>query len=242
MELSSILQRFAEGLEFVDANTTHISANRRNGEIYLPGVKTLTERHFVMELADWWKEYKQSDFNPRNALKLEVPYLGIPRAKCDLVLSTNGTPLHSPEWAIEVKHIALVGNNGKNNDFGVAKILSPYLKDRSLIHDIYRMQKHGVAQRKAVIGYCFSYDNESCKEAKRRHPKSIEFIQNIEEVLRGNDPEGRKYSAMPMVEFANDIFSERNLVFNLEVREFSNAWRHPCGGKGIVFGWELKPL
>ena len=158
------------------------------------------------------------------------------------MLSTNGTPLHSPEWAIEVKHIALVGNNGKRNDFGVTKILSPYLKDRSLIHDIYRMQKHGVAQRKAVIGYCFSYDNESCQEAKRRHPESIEFIQNIEEVLRGNDPEGRKYSAMPMVEFANDIFSERNLVFNLEVREFSNAWRHPCGGKGIVFGWELKPL
>jgi hypothetical protein len=242
MELNTILQRFAEGLEYVDANTTHASANRRSGEVYLPGVKTLTERQFVLELTNWWKHYKSIDFNPRNAIDLEVPYRGIPRAKCDLVMSTNGSPLQSPEWAIEVKHIALVGNNGKNNDYGVAKILSPYLKDRSLIHDIYRMQKHGVAQRKAVIGYCFVYDHESCQEAKRRHPESIEFIKNIEGVLQVNDPEGRKYSVMPMVEFANDIFYERKLVHNLEVIEFSNAWRHPCGGKGIVFGWELKPL
>lgn len=240
MELSSILSRFAEGLVSVDKHTTTVSANQRTGEIYAPGVKTLREPRFVEELLKWWLETYPGDFNPRNYAHREIPYPDVARAKCDLVISTNGLHNGLPEWAIEVKHIALVGNNGKNNDYGVQKLLSPYLKDRSLIHDIHRMQKHPIAKHHAVIGYCFEYDFESCKTALKKHPYQDETIDNIMKVCKSNDSEKGVLSVMPMVGFANEIFTNLGLVKPLLVENFANAWRHPCGGKGQIFGWEIK--
>ena len=169
MKLENVLERFAEGLVAVDYSTNHSSTNQRTGEVYLPGVKTLREPVFVEELITWWRDKYENDFNPKGASAIEVPYPDVARAKCDLVFSTDGSSMDNPEWAIEVKHIALVGNNGKNNDYGVPKILSPYLKDRSLIHDIKRMQEHRVGQKQAVIGYCFEYNFDTCDEALIHH-------------------------------------------------------------------------
>ena len=241
MEFRQILERFAEGLVVVDASTTHESANQRSGEIYLPGVKTLREPRFVEELLNWWRGAHPSDFNPRDASEREVPYPEVSRASCDLAFSTDGSPLAKPEWSIEVKHIALVGNNGKNNDYGVPKILSPYLKDRSLIHDINRMRKHPIGKRQGVIGYCFEYSFETCKEALVIHPEHEDYVKNVRAVCKSNDPSEGKLSALPMAEFANEIFLANNLVKPLQVIEFSNAWRHPCGGRGHIFGWEILP-
>ena len=239
MELEQILNRFAEGLNRVDKITQHQSANRRTGEFYLPGVKTMNERKFVEELLDWWQREYPNDFFPLNASDREVKYPGIPRASCDLILSSDGSDLSSPEWSIEVKHLALVGNNGKNNDFGVAKILSPYLKDRSLIHDIERLRDHGIGSRKAVIGYSFEYSYESCLEAALQHPKHLDIVENIRAVCRLNDPVGGAYPLLPIIEFADEIFKHRGLTKPMIIKEFSNAWRHPAGGSGKIFGWEL---
>lgn len=232
MEIIDILKRFSEGLLYVDTHTTHQSANSRSGEIYLPGVKTLRESQFVKELSDWWLTEYQEDFNPAGALYREVPYKNIPRAKCDLQLSTDGSMLSHPEWSIEVKHIALVGNNGKNNDYGVAKILSPYLKDRSLIHDIHRMRNYANSKRKAVVGYCFTYDIDSCRVAKEKHPEHVEYVENIERVCQTNDPLTLQYSVLPMIEFANDVFRQRGLVNELVIEEFS--------GRGDIHAEEME--
>jgi hypothetical protein len=43
-----------------------------------------------------------------------------------------------------------------------------------------------------------------------------------------------------MAEFADEIFNSKNLVKPLQLKEFKNAWRHPCGGNGQIFGWEIK--
>jgi hypothetical protein len=239
LELRNILERFSEGLVKIDEKTKHVSSNQRTGEIYLPGVKTMSEPKFVEEFLTWWLSSHANDFNPPNAAEREVPYEGIPRAKCDLILSTDGSSLSNPEWAIEVKHIALVGNNGKNNDYGVAKILSPYLKDRSLIHDIERLRDFGVGKRKAVIGYCFDYSFDSCIRAAKIHPNQSEIISNIKGVCKSNDPVKGEYSAGPMIEFADEILQNRKLVKPLITKKFENAWRHPCGGTGLIFGWEL---
>jgi len=239
MEIQEIASRFAEGLVAVDISTQHISANQRNGEIYLPGVKTLRENKFVEELTQWWKQTYPMDFNPIGAIATEVPYPNISRAKCDLIFSTDGSILSNPEWSIEVKHIALVGNNGKNNDYGVAKILSPYLKDRSLIHDIYRIKNHGFSKRKAVVGYCFNYDATTCDEAERRHPNNLEFVDNLRKVCRLNNPDSSAYSVKPLLEFADEIFQSKGLVNPVQILDFQNAWRHPCGGNGSIFAWEI---
>ena len=199
----------------------------------------MSEPKFVEELLNWWRINYATDFNPTNASDREVPYPNIPRAKCDLIFSTDGSTLSNPEWAIEVKHIALVGNNGNNNDFGVQKLLSPYLKDRALIHDIERLGKFGIGKRRAVVGYCFEYDFNSCAQALQIHPNHKPFIDNIYEVCRHNDPINGNYSVMEMVEFADEIFLNRKLVKPVEVVNFQDAWRHPCGGKGNIFGWEL---
>jgi hypothetical protein len=239
VELNQILDRFVEGISAVDSNTKHTSANRRTGEMYLPGVKTMNEPKFVEEFLEWWRKEHADDFSPRGASDREVKYPGIPRAKCDLIFSSEGSPLSTPEWSIEVKHVALVGNNGKNNDFGVAKILSPYLKDRSLIHDIERLRDHGIGKRKAVVGYSFEYSYESCYEAALKHPSHLDVVENIREVCRMNDPENGAYPLMPMIEFANEIFQHKGLVKDLKVKDFKNAWRHPAGGNGKFFAWEL---
>lgn len=239
MELEALLGRFAEGIPAVDAGTAYQGQNRRTGEDYLPGVKTMTERAFVAELLDWWRASHGADFVPRGASAREIPYPHLARATCDLILSTDGSPLVNPEWSIEVKHIALVGNNGKNNDYGVPKLLSPYLKDRSLIHDIYRLRDHGVGRRRAVIGYCFGYSFVTCDEALRRHPGSADVVANLRAVCRSTDPINGDYSVLPMVEFADEIFRMKGLVHPFVVTPFRDAWRHPCGGSGHVFGWEL---
>ncbi|HUW87062.1 MAG TPA: hypothetical protein VMW30_01595 [Candidatus Paceibacterota bacterium] len=241
MELDKILERFAEGLVKVDQHTQHESSNQRTGEVYLPGVKTMREPKFVEELLNWWRGDHSSDFNPSNASQREVPYPNIPRASCDLVLSTDGSPLETPEWAIEIKHIALVGNNGKNNDYGVQKILSPYLKDRSLIHDIKRMRSAPMGRRQAVVGYCFEYNFDTCIEALLLHPTHSEYVLNVREVCRKNDPSKGELGITPMIEFANQIFTSRNLVKEVITKDFEGAWRHPCGGKGKIFGWEVLP-
>ena len=202
-------------------------------------IRDRSEPKFVEEFLEWWLHAHGDDFNPVNSIMREVPYPNISRAKCDLTLSTNGLPIGTPEWAIEVKHIALVGNNGKNNDYGVAKILSPYLKDRSLIHDIERLKKFGAGKRKAVIGYCFDYSFETCKEALTHHPLHAMIVANVRDVCRKNDPVMGFYTALPMIEFANEIFETKGLVKPVSIKAFQNAWRHPCGGSGIIFGWEL---
>jgi len=239
MELATIVDRFAEGLKAVDYSTQKETKNDRTGETYLPGVKTLREKSFVEELMNWWIEAYPTDFDPKGGIKVEVDYVGLPRAKCDLILSSDGSDLVQPEWSIEVKHIALVGNNGKNNDYGPQKILSPYLKDRSLIHDIERLRKHGMGKKRAVIGYSFAYNFITCADAEVKHPNHLGYVRNIRQVCKSNDPVNGELSVLPMIEFADEIFLHNGLVKPVITREFHDAWRHPCGGYGHIFGWEI---
>ena len=153
MDLDAITSRIAEGISAVDESTISLRANARTGEIYLPGAKTLTEVELVRELTAWWHTCYPNDFRPDSDIVVEYPYPNLSRANCDLVFTSESHSSDEPEWAIEIKHIALVGNNGKNNDYGVGKTLSPYLKDRSLIHDIDRLSKNRIAPRRAVIMY-----------------------------------------------------------------------------------------
>lgn len=239
MYLETILERISKGIVAVDSETNIQGSNRRTGEIYDPGVVSILEPQFVQELTTWWLREYPHDFKPKNSLKREVPYEGLSRASCDLEITTDNILVDGPEWSIEMKKIALIGNNGKNNDYGVQKMLSPYKKDRSLIHDMERLANYGNGRNKAVIGYCFDYSFQTCKEAEKQHPDKSQVISEIREVCRKNDPLEGKLSVMPMVEFANEIFLARKLVKPVIVKPFKNAWRHPCGGSGYVWAWEL---
>ena len=239
MDLERLLERFAEGLVAVDSTTTHTSANQRTGEVYLPGVKTMREPIFVKELSSWWTDKHGADFNPKNACQTEVKYPDVPRAKCDMIFSTDGSSLDNPEWAIEVKHISFLGDNGKNNDFNVQKMLSPYLKDRSLIHDIHRLKNDPIGRKQAVIGYCFNYDFLICDEALNKHPTHSGRIKEMRKVCKKNNEKTGELNVKEIIDFANQIFSTHNLARNFTQASFNGAWRHPCGGNGTIFAWEV---
>jgi hypothetical protein len=236
MEISEIVARYAEGLAYIDSHTTEQRANQRTGEIYLQGLKTLSEVSVITQLDQWWSEAHPEDFSPNGKHEIQVPYPGQNRNKCDQVITTDGNS-ELPEWAIEAKYLQLIGDNGKRNDFAVAKGLSPFLKDRSLYHDVERMRENPLARRLAVIGFSFTYDSKTCDRAQLLHPTELQRINEIREVCRQN---GGSLSIRPIVEFADGIFKMRELIENQYSFELFDAWRHPCGGKAVVFGWEVK--
>ena len=246
MNLETIIKRFARGLEFVDRTTTTVTMPRdRERGPYLAGVPSMTETAVTKEVTDWWVRSYPADFYSSSfQIELEVPYLGVPRAKCDFVIGDHRELLFpvANEWAVEVKRIQLLGNNGNNNDYGIPKLLSPYLKDRSLIHDLRRMQSHPLANYQAALGYVFTYSFDSLNTAHQKHENRPTELENIRKVLHKNDPGDGIYDGMEIVMAADAIFSSLDLTIgNLVVEPFRNLWRHPCGGNGFVFAWEVKP-
>ena len=241
MELIDFIGRVAEGLPVIDAQDMGGRVSPRTGNPYLPGVKTMTEVVFVKEFSNWWQSTYPHELNAPYGAKvgLEVAYPNISRANCDIIFSTDQMPINDPEWAIEIKHISLAGDNGKNNDFNVPKMLSPYLKDRSLLHDINRLKADPIGRKQAVVGYCFDYSFDSCDEALQRHPDKPDFIENLRKVCRSVDKVDGIYSVIPLVEFANEIYAKDGLVGPLFKVPFQGTWKHPIGGSGWIFGWEV---
>lgn len=235
MELQEIVDRYAEGLAAIDNETAFLRANQRTGEFYLPGLKTLSEAMVMVELDKWWARDHPTDFVTDTAHQVQVPFPG-ERNKCDQVITTSGQE-DDPEWAIEAKYLQLVGDNGKRNDFAVAKAISPYLKDRSLYHDVLKLRANPIARRLAVIGFSFTYDQSTCTRAMSIHPDQSARIDEILNVCLQNNGD---LSVRPLVEFADGIFRVRELVEGPFCRANFEAWRHPCGGRGVVFGWEVR--
>jgi hypothetical protein len=236
MELAEIVRRYAQAFSAIDEEADSGRVNQRTGEIYLPGVKSLPETDAVAAIVNWWRDEFPDGGTAPNGHEIGVRYSEIPRAKCDHILTTDGDA-SAPEWAIEVKNITLIGNNGKRNDFAVSKVLSPFLKDRSLLHDVLRLRTNPPGRRLAAIGYSFDYDADTCKEARRRHPENLAVVSNIEEVCALN---GGNLMIEPLMNFATGILQVRNFIAGAPYVEHFDAWKHPCGGRGIVFGWEVR--
>ncbi|WP_146929643.1 hypothetical protein [Cellulomonas xylanilytica] len=236
MELQTIVDRYAEGLAAVDASTAVQKFNQRTGAAYPVSVKSLGEREAVAAVDDWWAlTYPQEFTPPPNMHAVPYAYPGLQGAECDHAFTTDSLG-GAPEWAIEVKKPELIGNNGKRNDYVVAKMLSPYLKDRGLLHDVVRLRDQGLGRRRAVLGYSFNYDAASCAVARRLHPADVATIREIEKVVALNDG---SLTIEPLLAFCNGILHTRNLVVGGMARANFQAWRGPYAGEGIVFAWEI---
>ena len=235
MELQDIVNRYAAAIEDIDSSVDLGRANPRTGEIYLPGAKSLVESDLVKVVDEWWSKSFPHEMPALPHSRTGVNYPQLPRTKCDHVLPRED--LSGYAWAIEVKNITLIGNNGKRNDFSVAKTLSPFLKDRSLLHDVVRLRAYELADRHAVIGYSYTYNEDTCNQADALHPQHKNTIANIREVVQQN---GGELSVMPLLDFADGILRMRGLSAGSYCTAKFNAWAHPCGGQGIVFGWEVR--
>jgi len=263
MELKQIVDRIASLIPVIDSTTEIQNRNRRNKRPYIKGVATLFEPQFTKEVVRCWPlEYGQE----LSYIDDEYPY---PDSKetCDLVItdSREEIPLGEFEWAIELKYLRLVGNNGNNNDYVMQKAISPFLKDRSLVHDIEKLKKATFGKRKAVIFYGFDYDETSVSHAEMmcsriqnsiggddyyvETPEQLEkFLEddliptprNLRRVISSVDKHGDSYS-LESVTHVIDAFMKINGISSEDpfVSKFSDLERHPCGKFGRVVAWEI---
>jgi hypothetical protein len=245
VNVETIASRFIEALKEVDRTTTTTTYSRK-GFAYLPGVHSMNEQSTVSEVVEYWKKKYPNDFHPNCVCHVEYEYPESKAKKADIVFEVTNDPTlfsgpnDTTKWAIEVKRFQFVGDNGKNNDFGVAKMFSPYLKDRSLAHDAERLAESSVSDRKVVMVYGFEYDRRTIAEAKRLHPQHIDRIREVETVCRKNN------STNPSIDF--DLLIKRvkpNLEEVVKVVDFADKqetglWRHPCGGRTRVLAWEIQ--
>jgi hypothetical protein len=241
MELQTIVERYAEAIEHVDLNIATRGVNTRTGRIYRPGFKSLNEEPAVDAVDDAWEQLHPGE---RAVHMMKVRYPELPAtAKIDHVITSDSDELQmaeQDEWGIEVKRLQFVGDNGKANDYATSKVLSPYLKDRGVLHDALRLRYYGFTKRVAVIAYSFDYDSDTMTRARAIHRHSAEamhVLDNVEEVLRKN---GGHLRTRPLIEFADAIMGLRGLSSGPRAQAAFQAWKHPAGGRGVVFGWEVR--
>ena len=238
MDLALIVNRISEGIVSVDRTTKIVNQNK-HGENYLPGIVTLYEPQFAKELMEWWKKSYSSDFQNIKNISTNYPYPNSTRTFCDIVFSSDNN-FSDPEWAIEIKKIAFVGDNGKNNDYGPSKLLSPYLKDRSLSHDVAKLNAEKIARKKAVIGYGFNYSPASLMKNLSIHPSENVRINNAIKVCKSAGMPDSELHLEPLIEAADFLVQRMNITNPVIQKIFAGANRHPLGGDGLIFAWELK--
>ena len=245
MELTKIVERYAESLAHVDRTTDVIATSRNAGTLlYQPGIQPMVEAVVVPLLDQAWEDNYPGE-RVVHLTEVRYPTDEVPSsAKVDHIISTpefigsNGGVVDENEWGIEVKRLQFVGDNGKNGDHEVAKVLSPYLKDRGMLHDALRLRQYGFTRRIAIIGYGFDYDQQSLKRASALHRDGIAAttVENITRLVNGNGPLYNR----PLIEFADSILRMRGWTIGPRAEASFDAWRHPSGGNGIVFGWEVR--
>lgn len=237
MELQVVVERYAQCLAVADQMPAAVGTNRRTKQKYQPGIQPMTESAVVPLLAKAWRTSHPGELI---LSETEAPYAGpgAPSAQIDHVFSTDGSPFVQREWGIEFKRLQFVGDNGKNGDHETAKMLSPYLKDRGVLHDALRLRAHGFTRRVAVIGYGFDYDEGSLDRAAHIHssPAAAQTLSNLRKVVRTNGP----LLHQPLIEFADAILRLRGWTVGPRAEARFEAWRHPSGGLGVVFGWEIR--
>lgn len=94
----------------------------------------------------------QTTLGPYLQYRCGIPYVSLPRQRCDVCLGNEP----SWEWAIEVKLLRFLGDNGQLNDNILMHILSPYPAHRSALSDCSKLIVSGLGARKAVLIYGFA--------------------------------------------------------------------------------------
>ena len=147
--LAELVRDFAAGIEAVDS-LAPVAASSRTGASYQPGIGPHTEAQTIKLVMAYL-----ADTDPRgyHAYRLGVPYADGTRQACDVCLGVPG----SWEWAVEVKMLRLMGDNGKLNDNMVMHILSPYPAHRSALTDCAKLVASQLGTRKAVLIYGYDY-------------------------------------------------------------------------------------
>jgi len=152
VELADFVRDFASGIKAVDEGGP-VAIGARSGKAYQPGMGPFPEAAAVKMVMNHLAGAKPDVYADKYVEGLDYP--GASRAKCDLGLFDDA----GLQWAIEVKLLRMLGDNGKPNDNMISHILSPYQKTRSALTDCTKLASSPIAPRKAVVIYGFEYDD-----------------------------------------------------------------------------------
>lgn len=160
MTLAQLVADFGIGLKAADSLRPQ-AVNRRSKKAFQPGIGPHTEAQTVELVGERLVEL----FPDRYAgVWIEsVPYPDEKRQRCDLCL---GEP-DDWKWAIEVKMIRFLGDNGKANDNILMHVLSPYPSHRSALTDCTKLVESGIARREALLVYGYEHDDWPLEPAIR---------------------------------------------------------------------------
>ena len=160
MELEEIVSRFVMAMKPIDDSIEHGRKTKSKWGEYLPGIGTAYEIDIRNELMIWWNK----QFNDSKMQK-EQPYPEKDvKGNCDVCIFENTDGIRSSEifdWAIELKSVANIGDNGGINNYGLGKVVSPYKSGRSSVHDCGKLSGSKIAKRKAIIIFGFEFDDNS---------------------------------------------------------------------------------
>ena len=147
--LADLVMDLARGVEAVDSRAP-VASSARTGASYQPGIGPHTEAQTIKLVM---AHLAQADPSRYSSYGLGVPYADGTRQACDVCL---GAP--APwEWAIEVKMLRFMGDNGKLNDNMVMHILSPYPEHRSALTDCTKLVASQLGLHKAIVIYGYDY-------------------------------------------------------------------------------------
>jgi hypothetical protein len=172
LELQQIVEDVAACIKRVDMRKP-TAANARTGVPYQPGIGPHPETAAVLLVTTELVEFCPERYRER--VCLGVSYPNSQREKCDLCIGTAA----SWDWAVEVKMMRLMGDNGKLNDNMLMHILSPYPAHRSALTDCPKLLRSGLHGRKAILIYGFDYPGWPMDPAI----KAFEALARIEVAL-----------------------------------------------------------
>lgn len=252
MDLDTISRRISEFLPVVDSITQTQRASRTGSGAYIPCVGTIWEDDFTREVVQEWSKTKPAELPGFSNDWLEVRYPNH-RGNCDLCLKGKGynSGFGEPpfEWAIEMKYVRFIGDNGKNNDYGVTKVASPYRKDRSSVLDAERLEGFDLARRKAIVMYGFEFDSDSYNSAEdwcNTHSSSSDRKKNLQRakdmkgVLDKEDPMTHKMELSSLIPLFEAAAGTRGIKLGQVIQHtFDGLNRHPLYKKGRILAWEI---
>jgi hypothetical protein len=149
LTLDHFANDFAAAIARVDQQRPQ-AVNARSGVAFQPGIGPHTEEQTIRLVLGALVQSTPERYRDH---ALAVPYPSQPRQKCDLCLGIG--PAWT--WAVEIKMLRLMGDDGKPNDNMIMHILSPYPAHGSALTDSEKLIQSGFAGKKMLAIYGYDY-------------------------------------------------------------------------------------
>ena len=169
-DFKKIISDFALSMKKIDSTKPVYVSQRKNKNVYKPGIGPHTETATINLVVN---ELKKDKFYIKIEREIKYPNS---RKSCDLKFNINNKILFS-----EVKMMRIMGDNNKANDNIFMHIFSPYEKQNSALTDGLKLLKSGFDGEKSIIIYGYDYDDFPIEKTISLFEKTTKDFFNISE-------------------------------------------------------------